>query len=107
MLGPFPFDTFACVGCCVLLCVRLMCCLWFGFLVWSHEFEMSDCLFVLWVGCVTVAFLTCWVHPPFGTVAWVGCCVLLCVWVVFCLCVGVLVWPHGFRMSDCLVALWV
>ena len=59
--------------------------------------------FVLWVGLVKVAFKKCLGNSPFKTFGWLGLWVLLCVLLVFGLCLGFLVWAHGFGMSDGLV----
>ena len=53
MLGPFP-PLALLLGWGVVLCFVFGSCVAyvFGVLVWSHGFRMSDCWFVLWVGCV-------------------------------------------------------
>ena len=60
--------------------------------------------FGLWVGLVKVAVKNDWGNPPLTLLAgWVCVCVMLCVLFVFGLCLGFLVWAHGFRMIDGLV----
>ena len=76
-------------------------CLCFGCRVWAHVFGMFDVWCVFGDGFVQIALYTCGVvHSPFGSLACVLGCVLLCVLPLFCLCLGCLVWARGIIMFD-------
>ena len=69
---------------------------------WGSSAVNGSLAFGLAVG-LKVGGKQCLGNFPFKTFGCVGLWVLLCVLLVFGLCLGWLVWAHGFGMSDGLV----